>query len=278
MADFPMHDFFLIENAWHLLSGMHDITVSIDFNFIVKHTSLEEVSGEDQWCWEQRFIDVAVGTEDIKGIAFVHKGYRVNVISTHDVDAYMTQPDGSHVDLKLKKGSQQMCVASPGLHVLHLSIYLKGEKYLLKGQIHVDSSSLSGIEELPENILVDVLNNEGTLLDGTSARLVGNGNDQASGAVYEYSLWGNPGEKLTFTPQDSREKNGKPILFYPRQHVVTVTQDGCQASIPPFSGRPGIYIEGLVSPPLSGTDGIYVGGPLYDDMSYSIEASKVWNI
>ncbi|GFZ13809.1 carbohydrate-binding-like fold [Actinidia rufa] len=76
--------------------------ISIDFNFIVKHTSLEEVSGEDQWCWEQRFIDVAVGMEDIKGIAFVHKGYRVNVISTHDVDAHMTQPDGSHVDLKLK--------------------------------------------------------------------------------------------------------------------------------------------------------------------------------
>ena len=85
-----------------------------------------------------------------------------------------------------------------------------------------------------------------------------------------------------------------------------MTQDGCQVSIPPFSGRPGIYIEGLVSPPLSGvhirilaagdscfialkkgdlaletvtgTDGIYVGGPLYGDISYSIEASKVWNI
>ena len=82
-------------------------------------------------------------------------------------------------------------------------IYLKGEKYL-KGQIHVDSSSLSGVEELPENMLVDVLNNESTLLDGATARLVGNGNDQASIAVYEYSLWANPGEKLTFTPQDPR--------------------------------------------------------------------------
>ncbi|PSS14739.1 Nodal modulator 1 like [Actinidia chinensis var. chinensis] len=289
----------------------------------VKCTSLEEVLGEDKWCWEQRFVDVDVGTEDIKGIAFVQKGYWVNVISTHDVDAHMTQPDGSHVNLKIKKGSQQICVESPGVHELQFvnsciffgsssmridtsnpsPIYLKGEKYLLKGQIHVDSSSLSGVEELPENMLVDVLNNEGSLLDGTTARLVGNRNDQASGgAVYEYSLWANPGEKLTFTPQDSREKSGKQILFYPRQHVVTVTQDDCQASIPLFSGRPGIYIEGSVSPPLAGvhirilaagdshfialkkgdlaletvtgTDGIYVGGPLYDDISYSIEASK----
>ncbi|GFY98869.1 transducin/WD40 repeat-like superfamily protein [Actinidia rufa] len=86
-----------------------------------------------------------------------------------------------------------------------LPIYLKGEKHH-KGQIHVDSSSLSGVEELPENMLVDVLNNEGTLLDGATAKLVGNGNDLASVAGYEYSLWANPGEKLTFTPQDPRFK------------------------------------------------------------------------
>lgn len=85
-----------------------------------------------------------------------------------------------------------------------------------------------------------------------------------------------------------------------------MTQDGCQASVPAFSGRPGLYIEGSVSPPLSGvhmrviaggdsryvplkkgdvaietvtgTDGFYVGGPLYDDISYSIEASKVCKV
>lgn len=85
-----------------------------------------------------------------------------------------------------------------------------------------------------------------------------------------------------------------------------MTNDGCQASIPPFSGRLGLYVEGSVSPPLSGvniriiaagdspnalfkkgdlalgtttgTDGFFVGGPLYDDITYSIEASKVRNI
>ncbi|KAL6979629.1 hypothetical protein U1Q18_021284 [Sarracenia purpurea var. burkii] len=190
----------------------------------VKHTSPEEVSGEEKWCWEKRFLDLDVATEDVKGISFVQKGYWVKIISTHDVDAYMTQSDGSHVNLKIKKGSQQICVESPGMHELHFvnscilfgssstqidtsnpsPIYLRGEKYLLKGQIHVNSSLLSGVDELPENMLVNIVNNEGILLEGTIARLVTTGDDQASAAVYEYSVWANPGEKLTFTPQDSR--------------------------------------------------------------------------
>lgn len=111
------------------------------------------MSKEDNWCWEQSFIDVDVGAEDIKGIEFVQKGYWVNIVSTHDVDAYMTQPDGSPVNLKIKvslhlvkfsfsmitickhiftfflmeftpllqlqKGSQHICVESPGVHELH---------------------------------------------------------------------------------------------------------------------------------------------------------------
>lgn len=79
--------------------------------------------------------------------------------------------------------------------------------------------------------------------------------------------------------------------------------DGCQPLIPPFTGRVGLYTEGSVSPPLSGVhikivaaedsqiaglkkgdlaletttgiDGYFVGGPLYDDITYSIAASKV---
>ncbi|KAK9281445.1 hypothetical protein L1049_004347 [Liquidambar formosana] len=288
----------------------------------VKHVSPEVMSGEDNWCWEQNFIDVDVGAEDVKGIVFAQKGYWVNVISTHDVDAYMTQPDGSTVNLKIKKGSQHICVEAPGVHELHFvnsciffgsssikidtlnpsPVYLKGEKYLLKGQIHVDSSSPNGVYELPENIIVDMLNSEGTVVDGTTARLVSSGNDQTSAVVYEYSVWVDLGGKLTFVPWDSRNNWEKKILFYPRQHHVSVINDGCQALIPPFSGRLGLYIEGSVSPPLpgvyvriiaagdssnaplkrgelalettTGTDGIFVGGPLYDDVVYSVEASK----
>lgn len=80
-------------------------------------------------------------------------------------------------------------------------------------------------------------------------------------------------------------------------------EEGCQAEIPLFFGRLGMYIEGTVSPPLSGVhirvitggdslnaalkqgdlaletstqaDGLFVAGPLYDDISYAVEASKV---
>jgi len=45
---------------------------------------------------------VDVGAEDVKGIVFFQKGYWVNVISTHDVDAYMAQPDSSIINLKIK--------------------------------------------------------------------------------------------------------------------------------------------------------------------------------
>ena len=82
-----------------------------------------------------------------------------------------------------------------------------------------------------------------------------------------------------------------------------MTQEGCQPEIPLFSGRLGMYIEGSVTPPLSdvhirviaggdslnaalkqgdlaletstGADGLFVAGPLYDDITYTVEASKV---
>ncbi len=85
-----------------------------------------------------------------------------------------------------------------------------------------------------------------------------------------------------------------------------VTNDGCQAPIPMFSGHPGLYIEGSVSPPLSGVyvkiiaeedscttplkkdetaletttgiDGSFIAGPLYDDITYRVETSKVWDL
>ncbi|GLT64134.1 hypothetical protein SLA2020_366440 [Shorea laevis] len=288
----------------------------------VKHNSPEGVTREDNWCWEQTFIDLDVGAEDVKGIVFVQKGYWVNVISTHDVDAYMTQEDGSPVNLKIKKGSQHICVESPGLHDLHfvnsciffgsssmkidtfnpLPVYLKGEKYLLKGRINVESSTLDDVYEVPESIAVDILDSGGSVVDGDTAKLSSNDNDQTSAAIYEYNVWANPGDKLTFVPRDSRNNGVKKILFYPRQRHVSVTNDGCQASIPPFSARLGLYIEGSVSPPLSGVhirilaagdshiaalksselvletttkmDGSFIGGPLYDDITYSVEASK----
>ncbi|GLU07247.1 hypothetical protein SLE2022_242110 [Rubroshorea leprosula] len=288
----------------------------------VRHTSLEATSKEDDWCWEQSFVDINVGAEDVKGIEFVQKGYWVNVISAHDVDAYITHPDRSPVNLKIKKGSQYICVESPGVHELHfvnscisfgsssmkidtsksLPIYLKGEKYLLRGQINVEPGSSAGALKLPDGIIVNILGGEGTVVNSIDARIVSSADDQLSTAIYEYFVWANLGEKLSFLPLDPRNNGEKKILFYPRLHYASVADDGCQAPIPPFSGRLGLYIEGSVTPPISGAnikifaaddsqlaslrkgelafetatgpDGSFVGGPLYDDITYDVKASK----
>ncbi|KAD3338151.1 hypothetical protein E3N88_33672 [Mikania micrantha] len=293
-----------------------------NYKLEVKHLSKEAKSEEDKWCWEQSSVPLNVGTEDVKGIKFVQKGYWVNLVSTHDVDAYLHQSFGSRVNLKIKKGPQQICIESPGVHELHFvdscihfgsspvkidtantsPIYLKGEKYLLQGEIKVELTSQSGVNQLPKNLVVDILNDEGKVIDGTTAKFVGNENEQSHTALYEYKVWANPGEKLTFAPRDIRDNNEKKILFYPRKHQVKVAQDGCQASIPSFSARLGLYIQGSVSPPLpdvviriiasgdsqnaqikknelayettTSTDGLFIGGPLYDDITYYTQASK----
>lgn len=58
--------------------------------------------------------------------------------------------------------------------------------------------------EVPENITLDILNGEGSVVDGTTAKVSSNDNDQISSATYEYSVWANPGDKLTFVPRDPR--------------------------------------------------------------------------
>jgi len=54
---------------------------------------------------------------------------------------------------------------------------------------------------------VDILNSGGSIVDGTTAKLSSNDNDQTSAAIYEYSVWANPGDELTFVPRDSRYIN-----------------------------------------------------------------------
>lgn len=74
----------------------------------VKHKSSTGISEEDEWCWEQSSIDVDVGIEDVKGIVFVQKGYWITIVSTHDVDAYIDQPDASSVNLQIKVSEREL--------------------------------------------------------------------------------------------------------------------------------------------------------------------------
>ncbi|KAK1277905.1 hypothetical protein QJS04_geneDACA007053 [Acorus gramineus] len=253
----------------------------------VKHES-SDLKGDD-WCWEQNVIDLDVGTEDVTGIVFSQKGYWINITSTHHVNSCIHHPDASHENLKIKP------------------VYLMGEKYLVKGEIHIHSSLHHNAAVFPENIVVQMPNKEHTIT-ASYVRSEPIGSEQIEAAVYEYSIWADLGDELIFAPLDSsnfsssRNNGEKKILFYPRQRNVSVNIDGCQPTVPPFVGRVGLYVEGSVNPALSGiaikilasgessntplrkgevametetgVDGLFVAGPLYDDTDYYVEASK----
>lgn len=68
----------------------------------VRHGSSLINPKEDDWCWDRSVINLDVGIEDIKGAVFMQKGYWIDVISTHNTDAYIRGPDSSRVDLLIK--------------------------------------------------------------------------------------------------------------------------------------------------------------------------------
>ncbi|CAM8928070.1 unnamed protein product [Rhodiola kirilowii] len=236
----------------------------------VKHVIPDAVFKEDNWCWQQSFVLLDVGVEDVHGVEFVQQGYIVNIISTHDVGVKMLQSIGSSVDLQIKKGSQEVCLEYSGVHELHFVdsciffgsssikintlnttlVNLTAEKYRIQGQIHIDSRSFNNMFELPETITVDILTVGGTIVETRQAKPVSSDRDQST-SVYEYSIWSDPGQKYVIVPRDSRDAQEK-ILFYPIQQYVSVVNGGCQGHLQPFLGRLGLYIEGSVSPPISG--------------------------
>lgn len=64
--------------------------------------SLPEGSDKDDWCWDQSTLNIDVGTDDVRDIVFVQKGYWIELVSTHDTKAYIQQPDSSRLDLLIK--------------------------------------------------------------------------------------------------------------------------------------------------------------------------------
>ncbi|KAJ3676057.1 hypothetical protein LUZ60_003469 [Juncus effusus] len=276
--------------------------------------TLEIKHREDKWCWEKDTINLDVGPQDLKGIIFTQKGYNVDIISTHPTNSFIKLPDSSKFDVSIRKGPQRICLESPGQHELHFvnkciqfegplsfdtrnpdPLIVRAEKYLVTGEVQLELDSDS------EEINVDVLNSkDGSLIETIMAKFVSKKGDKIS--VYEYSIWASLGDSLVFVPKDSSTKREKKILFYPTQTQVSVSVSGCQKAIPPISARPGLYISGQVTPALSGvkiqvfskgqsghaqlkenelaaetetdSDGKYSAGPLYDDISYKIEASK----
>lgn len=60
------------------------------------------------------------------------------------------------------------------------------------------------LEALPENIVVDIKHEGTDVIDYATATHKSHVEDQTDTAIFEYSVWANLGEKLTFVPSDSR--------------------------------------------------------------------------
>ncbi|KAG0480871.1 hypothetical protein HPP92_011729 [Vanilla planifolia] len=243
------------------------------YKLMVEHISTA-AAGEDNWCWEQNQIFLDVGIEDVGGITFVQKGCWVSIISTHDTEAFIKQPDLSSVNVAIKKGSQKICIEDPGEYELHFlnsciyfgssslkfdtsslkPIYVAAEKYHVEGEIHIDSGLLYGIPDPYEDIFVDIFGRDDILVDAVNARPVSSEDNQRSTLVLQYSIWCNLGQEVILVPRHLSDIKGKKILFYPRRLHVSVRTDGCQAAVPVIVGRPGLYVEGSVSPPLFGVN------------------------
>ncbi|CAD6238726.1 unnamed protein product [Miscanthus lutarioriparius] len=282
--------------------------------------SLPEGSAKDDWCWDQSTLNIDVGTDDVRDIVFVQKGYWIELVSTHDTKAYIQQPDSSRLDLSIKKGSQRICVETSGQHEIHLTnpcisfgsssvlfdtansvpIHISAKKYLVKGEIHVDMSSLQ--ENIgSKDIVVDVLKSDGSFIEKISTSLVLGKDNQNDFTAFEYSIWADLGEDFIFVPHDSSTGRNK-VLFYPARQQYSVSMNGCQDTVPLVTAKTGLYLEGSVLPATSDVDikilaagksnyahlnkgdvatetktdseGSFFAGPLYDDIAYKVEASK----
>ncbi|XP_078443187.1 carbohydrate-binding-like fold [Wolffia australiana] len=235
----------------------------------VKHEG--STGAEDNWCWEKRTFDIDVGVEDKKGVVFVQEGYWMTISSTHDADAFIRQPDAATRHLKVKTGSQKICLQNPGVHELHFvnacvsfgnssfmfdtsyesTLNLIGDRYLVRGEIHIPSTDYKAFGP-SDFVAVDVTSNHRVGIDTIDTKWLSRVDDGTDELVLEYSTWASVGEELNFVPQHKRNDGKETLLFYPRDQHVSVISDQCQPAIRPFIGRKGLYIEGSVSPALSG--------------------------
>jgi len=63
---------------------------------------LENATWDDDWCWEQKSVDVTVGTEDKTGIHFVQKGFWMHIKSSHPVNAFTSQLHKDAIPLQIE--------------------------------------------------------------------------------------------------------------------------------------------------------------------------------
>eukprot|EP01018_Ginkgo_biloba_P010299 Gb_36584 [translate_table: standard] len=218
------------------------------YHLEIKHgPSSDMPNWDDDWCWEQKIVNVDVGITDHTGITFVQNG----VYAGHFLNS---------------------CIYF-GIHALEFSIlnpkliYLTGQKYLLSREIHIDLSQCPEANELSESMVVYIWQEDGAFVDmNNHVRLVPAANRSSEIVVYEYSCWANIGDELVFVPRDLRNEyklidSGVCALGY---HINVANHPNAKLLV-----RATALLLGL-----NGPNGVFDGGPLYGDTAYTVEASK----
>ncbi len=67
----------------------------------IQHKAKDSIK-DDDWCWVEKTLEIDVGTEDIKGLKFVQKGFWMHVMSTHAVSAFLLHPHNKGTTVNLE--------------------------------------------------------------------------------------------------------------------------------------------------------------------------------
>uniref|UniRef100_A0A6B2KWV3 ER membrane protein complex subunit 7 beta-sandwich domain-containing protein n=1 Tax=Arcella intermedia TaxID=1963864 RepID=A0A6B2KWV3_9EUKA len=252
----------------------------------------EVTINNENWCWEKESETIEIQTRDHSDIQFIQTGFVLLVRSSHDLDL----KDKEDKTYKLVKGKNTFCLPKPGVYTFTpVSCYkfdtdtfvydstkpstLKFNAifYQIQSEIHIPDNV-----QLPAGSQISVNVTTNDVLRVVPAEKISNN-------LYSVTVWAELGQTLTITPSSNE------LFFYPQSQSTSVDRSECLPSLPPFAGRPGIYLTGTITPAFEGvlitvlfketglpalptiksdTKGHYSAGPLYDDRKYSIHAEK----
>jgi hypothetical protein len=272
----------------------------------------------ESWCWKQSTFKLNVkaeaetGKSHIQAPEFVHEGYMLSSVVSHDVKLVASLDSAPTKQLQtfdLTKGTNRFCLSKPGTYTLSpVSCYkferasykydtanprlldLQATHFLLNASVLASQPA----SDITIHVVVDHSHKAGKdAHEEYHVRGVEKKREEEGGQhEYDFSIWVAPGEKLSLTP---KAPAGSDLLFYPSTATFTLAKHECPAPLAPFQARPGSYVKGRVQPALANVrvrvytadetegkrlvaesttsaNGTYSIGPLPDNTPYEIEA------
>lgn len=254
---------------------------------------------KESWCWKEKSVHVKIVNSENNAVEFVHSGYKLTIVSSHDTNVNYKLNDKVTGSLKVNKGSNELCVPKEGTY----EITPKGCHLFVKDKLKFSTSSPSVVTLTASHHLVTGTVKSSVNITDLAVKVLTEGGETPSSGdalvavsksaapgepfLYEVSYSSPRGQKLTFVP------SGSALLFYPPTMSVTV-QDDCMPNAVQFEAKQGMFLSGKIVPPLAdvkivvtpsgedaspiavttSADGRYRAGPLHANQSYSITAHK----